>query len=340
MIRLKHSAYKILAVLALVIAPSIAAAENLKISIGNNSLLYLPVYAADISGAFSKNDLDVEMVLSSSGATAMSAMLGGSTDLTINSAAAGLQAIGEGLDVHFLAAAYPRAAMNMVISREAAAKANLPPNATFEDRVKALKGLTIGTTAPNSGAHQLILYLLKKGGLDPDRDVTVSFIGGSANQAAALTQGTIDAAVMSNPFSDMMVRQNGAELLLNGAGGDYEDIEGLLFIAVMATGSWLDEHHETADRFLTALQSGMKELDNATDKSAFRDAVYKKYFSGTDVDDFNSSWEQMQGGASREPSVDPKGLALTLKFVTDFSEQPPKIDEAIIPQHIYVRRAP
>src|SRR5215470_6041839 len=66
-------------------------------------------------------------------------------------------------------------------------------------RVEELKGKKIGVTTFGSLTDFLVRHILRKKGLNPDRDVALIQIGGDPERIGALKQGSIDAASLSFP---------------------------------------------------------------------------------------------------------------------------------------------
>ncbi len=66
-------------------------------------------------------------------------------------------------------------------------------------KVEDLKGKKIGVTTFGSLTDFLVRYMLRKKGLNPQRDVTLIQIGGDPERIGALKQGSIDAASLSFP---------------------------------------------------------------------------------------------------------------------------------------------
>jgi ABC-type nitrate/sulfonate/bicarbonate transport system substrate-binding protein len=62
-----------------------------------------------------------------------------------------------------------------------------------------LKGKVLGTTTLGGAQHTAAARLLRKGGLDPNKDVTVVVGGDVPAQLQSLITGTIDAAALSPP---------------------------------------------------------------------------------------------------------------------------------------------
>ncbi len=63
-----------------------------------------------------------------------------------------------------------------------------------------LRGKTIGVSTFGSLTDLITRYVLKKNGLDPDRDVQIIQAGGSPSAFQAMKSNRLDAAIMTAPF--------------------------------------------------------------------------------------------------------------------------------------------
>src|SRR3712207_8959553 len=53
---------------------------------------------------------------------------------------------------------------------------NLMPTSTYEEKLRALRGMTLAVSSVGGGADQLVRFLCKQAGLNPDRDLTMTAI--------------------------------------------------------------------------------------------------------------------------------------------------------------------
>ncbi|MBS1168248.1 MAG: ABC-type sulfonate transport system periplasmic component [Proteobacteria bacterium] len=67
------------------------------------------------------------------------------------------------------------------------------------ERIEDLRGKTLLVGAKNDAPDLLTRFVLKTAGLDPDRDVTLSYVGTSAEAVPLLLAGKADAAVLPEP---------------------------------------------------------------------------------------------------------------------------------------------
>jgi NitT/TauT family transport system substrate-binding protein len=80
-------------------------------------------------------------------------------------------------------------------------------------RVEDLKGKIFGISSFGGTPHSEAIMILRKHGLNPEKDVTFLQIGGSASRYTALEGGAIQAAMLVPPFSNF-ARQHGFNQLL------------------------------------------------------------------------------------------------------------------------------
>src|ERR1043166_5902302 len=80
-------------------------------------------------------------------------------------------------------------------------------------RVEDLKGKKFGISSFGGTPHSEAIMILRKYGLNPDKDVTFLQIGGSSARYTALDSGSIDAAMLVPPFNKLEKKRGFNELL-------------------------------------------------------------------------------------------------------------------------------
>jgi NitT/TauT family transport system substrate-binding protein len=114
------------------------------------------------------------------------AMIGGSIQVAPIATPTVINADLSGADLVILAHTLPGVIHAMIVKPEI-------------KRVEDLKGKKIGVTTFGSLTDFLVRHILRKKGLNPDRDVALIQIGGDPERIGALKQGAIDAASLSFP---------------------------------------------------------------------------------------------------------------------------------------------
>jgi NitT/TauT family transport system substrate-binding protein len=80
-------------------------------------------------------------------------------------------------------------------------------------RVEDLKGKKFGISSFGGTPHSEAIMILRKYGMNPDKDVTFLQIGGSSSRYAALDSGSIDAAMLVPPFNKLAAKRGFNEIL-------------------------------------------------------------------------------------------------------------------------------
>lgn len=183
--RVRRAAFG-LAILALATVGGIAQAappEKSKVTIGiggvSSQTYFLAVNVARYQSYFKAEGLDTEIIDFASGAKALQAMMGGSSDVTAGAYEHTLTMHAKNLDIRsiVLFSRYPGNALGV-------AKARL---ADFKG-LRDLKGMTIGISAPGSATDIFLQLVLESVGLTHD-DVSVVAIGNGVGAIAAMRKG-------------------------------------------------------------------------------------------------------------------------------------------------------
>jgi NitT/TauT family transport system substrate-binding protein len=80
-------------------------------------------------------------------------------------------------------------------------------------RVEDLKGKKFGISSFGGTPHSEAIMILRKFGMNPEKDVTFLQIGGSSSRYAALDSGSIDAAMLVPPFNKLANKRGFNEIL-------------------------------------------------------------------------------------------------------------------------------
>jgi NitT/TauT family transport system substrate-binding protein len=80
-------------------------------------------------------------------------------------------------------------------------------------RVEDLKGKTFGISSFGGTPHSEAVMILRKYGMNPEKDVTFLQIGGSSSRYVALESGSIQAAMLVPPFNNFAQKRGFNQLL-------------------------------------------------------------------------------------------------------------------------------
>lgn len=159
--------------------------EKIVFSIPSRSIAAIDLYIAKERGFFREEGLDVDLV-QIRGNVAIAAALSGQVHAS-NGVGTVIRAMERSeLPLKILTVSLKRNLFWLV------ARGNIKS-------IAGLKNKVLGTTTMGGAQHTAAARLLRKGGLDPEKDVTVVVGGDVPAQLQSLIAGTIDAAALSPP---------------------------------------------------------------------------------------------------------------------------------------------
>ncbi|HLN88299.1 MAG TPA: ABC transporter substrate-binding protein, partial [Candidatus Limnocylindrales bacterium] len=168
-----------------------AAQERVRMALSVRNVVFLPFYYAKDTRIFDKHGMNVELIQMRSDLQ-LAGLVSGEIDYTPSVGPAGA-AIANSLPVKALAILY-RAPLFSLVS---------PPSTA---NVKELEGKKVAVSRIGSESHRYGSLMLESGGADPKK-VTFIQTGSTTISLAAIQQGTVNAAVLSPPFTGIMAEK-------------------------------------------------------------------------------------------------------------------------------------
>ena len=188
-----------------------------------------------------------------------------------------------------------------------------------------LRGKTLGITRYGASTDFTLRFLLKKWGLEPERDVKIIQMGGQPEILAGMQAGVIQGGILSSP-GDFKAKKSGFAMLANFAkvGLDYPTV------SIVSTRSTIKKDPETVKRFLMAYSEGVDRL--------FRDKelaikIIGKWTRTQDREALESSYEYATNFIERPPHLPYKAIDMVLAQTaeTDARAKGRKAEEFIDP---------
>lgn len=231
--------------------------------------------AVDIAQAGGSSSLQIDAVL------AGSAMFGHPGTATA------LQAIREGADLKILGA-IAKNQIVAIISNEALKKTGVPLTAPIADRIKALKGLTIGTNPVGATYTQMLRYYLQQYGLDPDKDVRLVGVTDSSALISGIEQGRFDAIVSASGVVEQALSLDAGQILFSGARGDIPGGESSVVAVIVARSDTVASNPKLVAAYRGAMGDALKAIreDHAETGRVLR----KQYFQKMDAKVWDAVW--------------------------------------------------
>jgi NitT/TauT family transport system substrate-binding protein len=208
-------------------------------------------------GIYRKNGLDPLIVYVGSGSLLSQALIGGSFDVAFSQGSEAMLARLRGADQRIVASVANH--FNHVYMTS--------PNITS---IKQLKGKKIAVSRFGSGSHFMTNLVLREGGLDPERDVSVLQIGNSGSRLAAILTGSVDGTIMAADFIPQ-AKKEGLNVLVDLADTKIE----YPFLTFNMMGPVVDRRFNIIKAFIKSISEGiyMLQTDSVAAKAAIKAAL-------------------------------------------------------------------
>jgi NitT/TauT family transport system substrate-binding protein len=251
----------------------------------------LPYRIAIAKGFFKDQGLPVEQIFVRGGPTAIAALVSGNVEFgSIGGAQAPIRSNARGLDLQILASLSNYTNYTLLGSKEARS-------------IEELRGKIIGVTGAGAFSDFAIRIFLKRHNMDPDRDVTLRAIGGTALRAVALERGVIAAAPFTAEDTIRLV-DKGFPLIVN-----LNEALRIPQSILVSRGEMLQKYPETAKRFLKAMILGMQ-LAKHNKKEAIQIGLASGLPGEPEL--INRSYDLFSPGYAADLSVAQDGIQIML----------------------------
>lgn len=171
--------------------PSAHGAERVRVGLSVRNVVFLPFYYARDTKIYDKYGLDVELIQMRSDLQ-LAGLVSGEIDFT-PSAGPAAAAIAGGLPIKALAILYRAPLFSLAA----------PPGVAS---VKDLEGKKVAVSRIGSESHRYGTLMLEHGGADAKK-ITFIQTGSTTVSLTALQQGSVNAAVLSPPFTGIMAEK-------------------------------------------------------------------------------------------------------------------------------------
>jgi len=229
---------------------------------------FATMYVAESRGIFDKYGLDVEINRVKSGTEAIAFLTEGQIDVGGIAIVTSLwNGWNQGLDIRIIAPGalepFENSPTKFMISK-----------ALEGSSMSDLAGKTVAMAGgPGSGAEYLSSKALAQGGLTI-RDVNIVKTG-NADIPAAFANGSIDAALLGSPYADQVEQAGTAVPLATDL------TPGLMTVAFVGSGKFVNERPEVAKRFALALLEAARLMQGDDYLSAENMDAYLSYVNAT-----------------------------------------------------------
>ena len=293
------------------------AGKPVTIAIGGYTFAYLPLLVATAAGFMKGEGLDVTLIDTGSGTNSMAAILGGSVDVAGLVMSDVILAVAKGQKINAFAPLMSQYASDAIVSKKAADKIGLAVDMPLKERMARMKGLTLAISGRGSGTDKIWRYLLSLGGLDPEKDVSLTVVK-LDKMYLALRSGQIDGFNTTAPANNQAVEDGLAVWAARPSHGEVPGIENFLYTVLCARPDYLDKNPETVAALVRGMTRGSALI--RTDPEAAGQFLRDKYFQQTNVALIKHTVADQRMTVSVPPTLSEQQFAHNMEFELRFSQ--------------------
>ena len=170
---------------------SLHAVEKIRVGSGGFTPLHSIIWAADQQGIFKKYGFDVEYLALNSGTLGVQTLLANEIQFLFSTGALAITANLQGADITMVTGGFNMFAFKFIARPEIKS-------------AEELRGKRVSISQFGSATDFAVQASLEKLGVDP-KQVTVIQLGGNPNRLSALTNGSTEATLFSEPFASKSI---------------------------------------------------------------------------------------------------------------------------------------
>jgi NitT/TauT family transport system substrate-binding protein len=284
-------------ILIAMLIPRAAAAQEISLRAIYNALsgVMAPIWVAADAGLFTKQGVNVDLKYLAA-TSAVQAMLGGGEEVGLVGNQ-GIDAKLEGADLVYVASGVPTFVFQLYAR---------PEIKTIAD----LKGKVVAVTQPAASTDYAMRMVLRKNGLDPDKDVKILYAQDITNVVNSVITGNAVAGINSHPNA-LKLKAAGMKTLV-----DVTELKiPFLFTGMLSSAKVVREKNDALTRFLRAYIEAMALIRK--DKEATIKSM-SKFLKTTDREVLESTYEEYKNVFPVAPIV----TAAEVQAVLDVAKSP------------------
>ena len=243
--------------------------RTINVSEVTRSVFYSPQYVAIEKGFFKENGIEIELITGQGADAVMTSVLSNQVEIGFAGPEASIYVYNEGKEDHTqVFAQLTKRDGSFLVSR----------NDTEEFSWQDLNGKTVIPGRKGGVPYMTLEYVLKKNGLDPQKDVVLDDSIKFDLMAGAFAAGNADYVTLFEPTASMTELQ-GAGYVVASVGEESGEIP---YTAYFAKQSFIKENEDVIQGFTNAIYEGEQWVKNHTSREIAE--VVQNFFPDTDLD--------------------------------------------------------
>lgn len=253
------------------------------------------LYVAHEAGLFRKQGLDARFVYIAAAPAIIPALLGGDIDFAVASGNGVVNAGLGGADLVWVAGMVNTAAYYLAVQPEIKS-------------INDLRGRPLGVTRIGAATDFVLRFLLRKAGLDAEKEVQILQMGGQPELAVAMENRRIFGTVTTPPALVRM-QKGGAHILLTP-----KDIA-LRFphVGIVVRKKFLTENREVVTNFIRGYSAGIPMIFQDKENSK---RLLTRFIRSKEPEVLEATWQYAVDSLEQIPYPDPEGFKVILEALS------------------------
>lgn len=197
-------------------------------------------------------------------------------------------------------------------------------------RVEDLKGKTFGISSFGGTPHGEAVAILRKYGMNPEKDVTFLQIGGSSARFTALESGSINAAMIVPPFNQLAVKHGFNQLL------GFNDI---MSMPVGGLAVHTQKLKEKPDEIVKMIRALLKSLEYIRTRKTDILTIIDKQWGIKDADIREGMYRDMIGLFSRNGIGPDEAMRNVIRLVRETRKNLPEVGITDVADWSFAKKA-
>ena len=227
--------------------------KKVKLTMPVVALSMIPVYLAQANGYFREDGLDVEMITTNGAGPDIKALIAGEVDFSFTPGDNVMLAYQEGKRVVMVMTGFRRLVINWAMHKDVARARGITETTPLAEKLKALKGLTVGVTQAGALTSHLAMFVIRKAGYVPQQDVHVIPIGSGPTWLAALENRKVDVALTATPVPETAIDRGFAIMFIDNARGEDPSVPEFLMECLITRPDVIEKNPDLVRRMVRAL---------------------------------------------------------------------------------------
>jgi NitT/TauT family transport system substrate-binding protein len=287
--------------------------RHIRVTIPVPVLTFYPLYVGRDRGYFAKQGFDVEVITTSGDGPDVDALISGSVEFTVSTPNRLFMAYEQGRPLLAVANLGNLMAIECWMNKDVATKLGISVNTPLDDRLKALRGLTVAGTRPGAFTYLLLVEYAKRVGLVPQKDLQIIGIGGPSAMIPAIENNQIAVACNGSPAPELAVSRGKSVMFTNNLNGGDPAYRNFLFELLYVRPEFAKSDPEMVRKMVRGFLDAIAFIHDGSDADHLE--ILKKNFSGASDDILLAAMKNMRPIFIRDARITQESVDKAAKFM-------------------------